>query len=895
MVVFSGSLFSQLSHNQTNKDKRKYIKAQNLLANYNYAEALDIFKQLADEYPEDYDIYTQIGYCYLNLGDAFSAVDNLTKSVDYYRSEDKIGSADGSNALYLLSEAYFMSYDFSSAKKHFQELLPYSNKKQNAAINKKITQCDSAETMFFNAHGFTVIQPDIINSSAPDYCPVVTMDNSKLFFTSRRIQGSTGGNKDIDGYGFEDIYSVDINGGNFSAPVNLGTPVNTSGHEATSSISADGTELFIYKSSQKDPGNIFYSTLNGNSWSEPIDLGKPINTKFKETHASLSPDGQLLYFTSNRRGGKGGLDIYVAEKDADGNWTNVKNLSNLNTEGDEEGPFVSPDGNTLYFSTNGRIGMGGFDIFKSIKQSDNSWGTPQNMGFPLNTVNDDIYFVPTTDPGTAYYSSKQFDETSDICLVQMYDNNEDMIFVKGFTFDANTDTLAISQTKTDSVKAGNRWFSDKKTVKFGKNDTIFISNINGNYLLDSVCKIPSNTQIYVHDVNQTNKVGPYKPYKPSGKYGIIINPVDQKLIQFTAPNYIYDLLRVESVAGVVYYTAQLDTIIEGKVKSVKNTKFDVENENLSEIQEKEFKILADFMNNNPNLFVDISAYGYSDVPESYDQQRNDAIIQYLVDNGVNQDRIYSGLSPNNISGDFVEYTIYDKTTLQEAIDEKDRNQITTNVTVTQGVLVSDVTFDINKSSNPDYFDELDIVAQYLVDNQDAKIGVYGYTDTQGNPDYNKQLSKKRATFVTNYLISKGANANQITTEGKGYSKQVSINKDQNGNYVWNSLGYNRRVEIVVLDQGSNSKLFVKPVDVPAQYSVSDNTGMNYLYSVMVIVSESQLPNSAFNFSVAELLGTDGLYSYIHGEFQSEAEAQAFADSIIAKYPKAYVFINNFRK
>jgi len=887
-----GSVFSQSSHNSANKDRQKYNEANYLLADYNYTGALEIYRELSIDNPEDYDLFTKIGYCYLSLGNGFNAIDNLSKSVNYYRNEGKLDKDEGNEALYYLSEAYYLIYDFASAKTLFQELLQYSNKNQHSIITNKIAQCDSAQAMFLEPHGFFVIQPDIINSSAPDYCPVVTINNNKLFFTSRRLQGSTGGSVDIDGYGFEDIYSVDINGSDFSVPLNLGIPVNSNGHEATSSISPDGTQLYLYRSTNKDPGDIFVSTLDGSSWSEPVELPKPINTKFKESHASLSPDGQYLYFTSDRKKGTGGLDIYVAEKDADGNWTNVQNIEILNTEGDEDGPFVSPDGSTLYFSSNGRMGMGGYDIYKSVKQSDGSWGAPVNMGFPLNTVNDEIFYTPTTDPTTAYYSSKQFSGVSSICVIQIYEDFDNMIFVKGFTYDANIDTLQISQTNADSVQAGNKWYSSAKSVYYGSNDSVFISNVNGSILLDSVCKIPANTEIYVYDVDQTSKLGPYRPQLPKGKYGIPINPVDQKLIHYTAPNYVYDLLRIEPVAGVVNFTAQLDTIVIGQVKSVKNTKFDLESDELSDIQEKEMTILVEFMNQYPNFYVDVSSFGYTEVPESFDQQRADAIIDYLVDNDVNQDRIYSGLSPNNINGDNIEYTIYDETTLQDAIDDKNQNQITATATVSQGILITDVTFDLNMSTNDEFYDELDVVAKYLVDNPDAKIAVYGFTDTQGNIDYNIKLSQKRSDFVMNYLISKGANTTQIVSEGKGFSKQVSVNKDQNGDYVWNSLGYNRRVEIVVLNQGNNSQMYVKPVDVPTQYQT--NTGIDYLYSVMVIVSESQLPNTAFNFAVSELYGTDGLYNYIHGEFETEADAQAFADSIIAKYPKAYVFINNFR-
>jgi outer membrane protein OmpA-like peptidoglycan-associated protein len=301
------------------------------------------------------------------------------------------------------------------------------------------------------------------------------------------------------------------------------------------------------------------------------------------------------------------------------------------------------------------------------------------------------------------------------------------------------------------------------------------------------------------------------------------------------------------------------------------------------------------MNENQDVFVDISTFGYSEAPENFDQKRQNQIVDYLINKGIDSSRIYTGLSPNTIRGQLAEYTIYDSLTLKKAIDEKNEELLTGggSVTITHGILVTDITFDLNKADNPAFYEDLDVIAEFLVNNKSAKIGVYGYTDTQGNPDYNKRLSQRRADFVKNYLIKKGANPNQIVAEGRGYTKQISKNKDNEGKYIWNSLGYNRRVEIEVISQGENQKLFIKPVDVPEQYKL--NLSETSKYAINVVASETKIPSTAFDFNVTELLGTDGLYNYIHGEFNTEAEAQTFLQSIKNKYPKAFIFISNYRK
>lgn len=891
-LILNYGSFAQLSIDKSSKDRGKYLEAQQKMENLDYVGAIPIYKELISANPDDYTLYTNIGYCYLHTPERHEAIEYLEQTVKFYKDNNKMKKTKAQEASFILGEAYYINYEFDKAKTTFEGLKEYSNKKQIEILNTKIKDCDFAKTQYENPLGFFVMESATLNSEFPDYCPVVTADQRTLFFTSRR-PGSTGGSKDFDDYFYEDIYFSKKNNGRFTAPKNIGAPVNTDGFEATVSISSDGNELFIYRSTKKDPGDIYYSKKEGGDWSEPVRMAEPINSKKSETHASLSPDGKILFFTSDRKGGYGGLDIYTAELQDDGTWGNVKNLGEkLNTKEDEEGPFMSPDGKTLYFSSKGLQGMGGYDIFSSIKQADGSWSEPKNMGFPLNTVDDDVFFVPTKDPATAYYSSKQFSGVSSIYVVQMYENNDNMIFVKGYAFDSNEEISPISDSNTDSVKVGSTWYPKDKTFDYTGNNTLHITEAKGNNFVDSICKLPSEVEINTYKTSNQELVGTNYSNKKKGKYGVPISPVGEYLLKYSAEGYVYDIFKVEKL-GLYKYNAELDTIILGKTKSVKFSEFEVENEGLSDFQKVEFNVLADFLNNNKDLFVDVSTYGYNEAPETEDFERSELITHYLKDKGVDTSQIYQGLSPNTVMGSIAEYTIYDAETIKKAIKEKGDDQTLANVKITNGVLVSDISFDINKYENNAFYKDLDVIANFLVDNQTAKIGVYGYTDTQGNPEYNKQLSLKRANFVKDYLITKGANQEQVVAEGKGFNNQISQNKDNEGNYLWNSLGYNRRVEIVVLEQGEKSKLFVKPVDVPENYSLANPS--DYNYSVMVVSSEQHLELTSFSFDVAELIGVDGLYNYIHGEFTTEQKALEFVNTNKDKYPKAFVFINNYRK
>jgi hypothetical protein len=184
------------------------------------------------------------------------------------------------------------------------------------------------------------------------------------------------------------------------------------------SLNKDGSELFLYKNDGYD-GNIYSSTLINGTWTPIKKLNKNINTKFYESHASISSDGKKLYFTSNRDGGAGGLDIYVSEKDASGDWGPAVNLGNtINTPYNEDTPFITDNDSVLYFSSEGHNSMGGFDNFKSVRQG-TAWKTPSNLGFPINSTDDDKFFQPLNGGKNAYYSITTDYKKKDIFFIGM--------------------------------------------------------------------------------------------------------------------------------------------------------------------------------------------------------------------------------------------------------------------------------------------------------------------------------------------------------------------------------------------------------------------------------------------------------------------------------------------
>lgn len=245
-----------------------------------------------------------------------------------------------------------------------------------------------------------------INSEWPDYAPIVNHDETLLIFTSRRQEGNTSADVDRDNFYFEDIFFSERINGEWTKAKNIGPPINTSYHDASIGLSFDGNRLYLYKDENK--GDLYYSDRISGQWTEPQRMSSRINsTTFAERSITETADPNVIIYSSDRPGGEGGQDLYTVSKDEKGNWYKTKSLGSIiNTKYDEDSPFLMHDGKTLFFSSNGQKGYGGYDIFKSVYDSaKGQWGEPINLGYPVNTPDDEIYFTATKDGKKAFYAS----------------------------------------------------------------------------------------------------------------------------------------------------------------------------------------------------------------------------------------------------------------------------------------------------------------------------------------------------------------------------------------------------------------------------------------------------------------------------------------------------------
>ncbi|HWR75352.1 MAG TPA: hypothetical protein VN276_06920 [Bacteroidales bacterium] len=385
---------------QTRSEFREmFVSAEGDILFEDYAEALPKYLNLLQFYPENYNYYFRIGQCYLNTpGEKDKSIPFLETAVlninpDYRPSKFRETGAPY-DALYFLANAYRVTNDLDKAVETYKLVLQKVDPEvyDTNLVRFQIETCHNAREMMRKP--VYVIEKNLgdrINQRFSEFNPVISSDEQSMLFT-RELQF------------YDAVFWTRKVNGQWSNPVNLTPELGIDQDYYTSSLTGDGKTLLLYRIDRFD-GNIYQSRLAGDTWSDVEKLNGNINTKYWESHATLTQDGSKLYFTSNRKESIGGLDIFVSERDSTGDWGPAKNLGAvINTEYNEETPFLANNDRTLFFSSRGHFNIGGYDIFRSDLDEKGEWGQPVNIGYPVNTTDDDLFFMPVGKGDRGYLS-----------------------------------------------------------------------------------------------------------------------------------------------------------------------------------------------------------------------------------------------------------------------------------------------------------------------------------------------------------------------------------------------------------------------------------------------------------------------------------------------------------
>lgn len=397
LVTFTifGSIYGQ----ETRSLQDKFLEAEFFFMNEDYSDALTYYLQLYEKLPDNSNLSYCIGVCCLNIpGKKNLSVGYLETAIKNMSEKHKEGTINQKaapyNALFELGKAYRINFKFDKAKEAFMKyagtLLPDDRENLNF-INHEIEVCNTAKDLIAKPISYTEENlGELFNDNKANFNPLISADGKSFaYMVSLKFYDAVMLSRLVDE--------------KWTGPINISPELQADGDIYISCLSADGKSLFLSKDDNLN-SDIFESTFNGVSWSPTVKLNKNINTKYWESHGFITEDNNKLIFASDKPGGFGGLDLYVSNR-VNGEWGPAVNLGpEINTQFNEDRPFLINNGKMLFFSSQGHENIGGYDLFKSDLQSNGLWSNPKNLGYPINTPDDDIFFMPAGDGKTGYYS-----------------------------------------------------------------------------------------------------------------------------------------------------------------------------------------------------------------------------------------------------------------------------------------------------------------------------------------------------------------------------------------------------------------------------------------------------------------------------------------------------------
>ncbi|MBP5396628.1 MAG: PD40 domain-containing protein [Bacteroidales bacterium] len=592
-----------------------------------YRRAVDFLLKAYEFNPKNAELNYEIANCYEHLS-------QIPEAVRYAEAAYALDSLVAPELVYYKGYAHQMRYEFNEAVKYYQRYLttPGITREGNVKAQKRIQECKNGRMLVRRGEipCKIYILDTNVNGKYDEYGPAVTADDSTLFFTTRRTM-KRNPNKGFaaDGKYYEKVFRSLKDSSWKKAHWALGS--NFRGHFAVQGVSNDGNKVLLYK--DKRGGDLYEAKLNGKKFGAAKRLPRAVNTKAHETSASYSYDGNTIYYCSDRKDmGYGGHDIYKVTKNEKGKWKVVENLGNvLTTPDDEVTVFAHPDGKTMYFSSRGHDGMGGFDIYVTTLE-DGKWSKPRNLGLPINTPGDDISFVITANGKSAYYASAQptgFGEEDIYCI------------------SFKSDKVFVSTTEDNLLDEEEEPYSEEGEVKEKAMPTHQMTLLTG-LVRDKNTKIPLSASIELFDLDSNRKIGDFVTNSETGKflmslpaghhYKILVKSLGYKSHEETFD--IPDSSGFQKKDLIIELESDGSQMPEG----LQNIEFDFDKSSIqgSEAARRLDKV-ADFMKRHPDVNVLIAGHTDSRGTDEYNQalseRRAKTAADYLVEKGISRSRM----------------------------------------------------------------------------------------------------------------------------------------------------------------------------------------------------------------------------------------------------------------
>lgn len=580
------------------KAEKLYFKAEDYARSRDFNKALQTLEEATEKDPKFVEAYIKAANLYKLMGNKPASFSMLQKGL----SQSAFNPAFA-NFYFDLADLYLEQGNYAESKKYFEFFLKANPKNPKLVVWAKdqIKTAAYAIEAMKNPVPFDPIQMSgSINRFGLQYFPYTTADQRFFIYTAR-----ASARPDHD----ENIFITERKNGEWQVPVSISDNINTSANEGAATISGDGKTL-VFTSCNRPDGlgdcDLYISFRTGNEWSKPKNMGATVNSKAWDSQPSLSADGRTLYFTSTRGGGVGKEDIWVTNQNDDGTWVKPVNLGKtINTSGRDMAPSVHMSGSTLYFVSDGHLGMGGLDVYKATLTKNKQWSEPQNLGYPLNTHADEGSLFITPDNKVGYYS-RQVTTDAGVPAVQLF----------------RFDVPAEWRSRENSTYAQGRVF-------------------------DATTKKPLAGQVQLYDVQSDSLLQQVASDKVSGEYTVVLTEGKQYALYVSAPNYLMSSLSFDYTSPKNLTPVALDVYLEpiksGAAMVLNNLFFDTGKYELETKSKTELNKLIRFMQLNNTVKIEIEGHT-DDIGADKDNQvlsekRAKSVVDYMIANGISKDRI----------------------------------------------------------------------------------------------------------------------------------------------------------------------------------------------------------------------------------------------------------------